>query len=46
VQVEKLREHRLRTFLLGLVGITEELSNGEFAAFDPEARGLADESNE
>ena len=33
-------------FCLGLVGITEELSNGEFAAFDPEARGLADESNE
>jgi len=31
---------------LGLVGITEELSNGEFAAFDPEACGLADESNE
>ena len=30
----------------GLVGITEELSNGEFAAFDPEACALADESNE
>jgi hypothetical protein len=34
VQVEKLREHRLR---LAASRITEESSNGELAVFDQEA---------
>jgi len=35
MQVENLQQHRLRTFPPGR--ITEELSNGELAAFDREA---------